>query len=244
MKWIQASFRGQRIWAALGEDGRPLVEGGRRVIRYSDAPGAKLYRAGASGVEDEAGGPLDLPDGVSADAPRPSARGSGFGSAGSRTAAQADAALQDARARMESLPEGTAVAFTDGACAGNPGPAGAGAVVRLPDGRRVERYEALGEATNNVGELVAIGMALAVLRESGLPNTTPVVVFTDSQYALGVLSKGWKPKANVALIAGLKRRLAEWPEATLSWVAGHVGVEDNERADQLAAQGVRESRGR
>ena len=69
-----------------------------------------------------------------------------------------------------------------------------------------------------------------------------VALFTDSQYALGVLTKGWKAKANQELIAEVKAALRPWKQLTVEWVAGHVGVADNERADALARRGVEESR--
>jgi ribonuclease HI len=254
MGWVRAEFRGQKVWAEVDEAGQPRVVGGRRQIRYSDAAGAKLYGAGASGVRD-AGGPVqELAPGTAAEpssggsagsgGARSNARGSGFGSAGSRTAGQAAAAADDARTRIAALPADTILAFTDGACKGNPGPAGSGLVVKLPDGRRVERHRALGQATNNVGELTAIGMALEVLAELDVPPRASVAVFSDSDYAVKVLTLNWKAKANVELIAGIKAALKARPGVKLHWVAGHVGIPENEQADALARRGVEESRGR
>lgn len=251
--WVKAKFKGKDVWAAVDAAGAPVVVGGRRPIRYSPADGATIYQAGAAGVEDGGGAAQSLPDGAAAvDRPqggtrggspgRGSGRGSGFGSAGSRTAAQAGAARLSFREQLDALPAGTVVAFTDGACAGNPGPAGAGVVVRLADGSKVERHRALGEGTNNIGELTAIGMALELCRENGVPTDTKIAIFTDSDYSVGVLSRGWKAKANGGLIAGLKRALAAFPGAELRWVAGHVGIAENERADELARKGVTESR--
>ena len=59
-----------------------------------------------------------------------------------------------------------------------------------------ERSEWLGEATNNVGELAAIGLALDLLQTAGIETDAPVVLFSDSNYARGVLTLGWKAKAN------------------------------------------------
>lgn len=268
MSWIQADFKGTKVWAEVDEAGRPVEAAGRRAIRYSDAPGAKVYKATAASVRDASGPVRALDAGVPAD-PSPRAasgsgagsswgggagappqrppsrgRGSGFGSAGTRTAAQAAAAATDAKARIAALPAGTVLAFTDGACTGNPGPAGSGAVVRLPDGRVFERHAACGMATNNVGELTAVGLALELLAENAVDPSAPVALFTDSQYALGVLTKGWKAKANTELIEGLRRALKPWKNLSIEWVAGHVGVADNERADVLARKGVEESRRR
>ena len=239
MQWKRATFKDKDIWAEVGEDGALVVSSGRVAIRYSRRAGAKIYRAGASRVTPHAGAPTEaLEEGVSADAaPKKRGGGSGFGSAGTRTASQSAAAAADARERLAALPEGTVIAFTDGGCRGNPGPAGSGAVVMMPDGRRGEASASLGTATNNVGELYAIGLALDLLDEAGVPETSPVALFTDSKYTHGVLCKGWKAKANRDLILGLRDRLGQRPAAEIHWVAGHVGVEGNERADALANQG-------
>ncbi len=261
MSWIQADFKGTKVWAEVDEGGKPVEAGGRRAIRYSDAPGAKVYKATAASVKDMGGPVRALDAGVPADPgggaarsgggvaggapPRPkNGRGSGYGSAGTRTAAQSAAAATDAKARIAALPAGTVLAFTDGACTGNPGPAGSGAVVRLPDGGVFERHQACGFATNNVGELTAVKLALELLAENGVDPSTPVALFTDSDYTMGVLTKGWKAKANVELIAEIKQALRPWKNLRIEWVAGHVGVADNERADVLARRGVDESRRR
>jgi len=163
---------------------------------------------------------------------------SAFGSAGTRTRDQAAAAAADARRRIGSLPPGTVVAYTDGACQGNPGPAGSGAVIELPSGARIEASRALGDATNNIAELTAIALAIELLDQAGVPAVAPVVVFTDSKYADGVLCRGWKAKANTALVTDTKSALARRPGTELHWLAGHVGIEGNERADELANRGV------
>jgi ribonuclease HI len=249
MAWTRARFKTGVVWVLVDDTGALKAEGGRVPIRYSDKAGAKVYRAGVSRVEIVAGEtPRELPTGESADA-RPatsasSSRGSGFGSAGKRTASQAEAARQSAKETLESLPEGTHVAFTDGSCHGNPGPAGAGAVVRLSDGSVHEGYRALGIATNNVGELTAIEMALELLEQGGVAPSEPVALFTDSKYARGVLVEGWKAKANRELIQEIRVKLVPWDDLEIYWVAGHVGIDLNERADELAGLGAAESSSR
>jgi len=240
--WRQARFKGRDVWAAVGPDGALQAEGGRVAIRYAKSEGARIYRAGASRVELAGGAAVALPDGVSADeapAKRPAKRGSGFGKAGTRTKAQAVAAAAEARRLLDALPEGTAVAYTDGACRGNPGPAGSGALVELADGRTMERGLPLGRATNNVAELSAVGLALDLLEEAEVDAAAPVALLTDSGYAHGVLCRGWKAKANAELIIGLRERLAARPGVTVHWIAGHVGVPGNERADALASAAAR-----
>ncbi len=265
MFWARASFKGAKVWAEVDADGAPIVDGGRISVRYSDKAGATIYKAGASRVEPSGGKPAELPDGTAAaESPVPSAsvnpaggaassapsaargapargRGSGFGSAGSRTAAQATAAKAAAGVQLAATAHAIQC-FTDGACVGNPGPAGSGLVVKFPDGTKVERHRALGLATNNIGELTAIEMALDELAAAGVAADADVVVFSDSQYARGVLMLGWKAKANVELIMGIRAKLRARPGVTLQWVAGHVGIAENERADVLAGRGVEDSR--
>lgn len=242
MKWVQAEFKGKTVWAAVHPEGNLVVESGRVPIRYSDKAGTKIYRAGQGNLRRMPGEILDLPEGVSADASpakkRPGA--SGFGSAGKRTQAQAAAAKQSAEQLIAGFHRDAAICFTDGACKGNPGPAGSGAVVKLPDGSVLERYASLGVATNNVGELTAIGLALDLLDEARFSAGARVEICTDSKYVFGLLELGWKAKSNQDLVLGLRNRLRD-RRVQLHWVAGHVGIAENERADELANQGVAES---
>lgn len=247
MPWVRALFKERKVWALADASGKPLEEGGRTPIRYSEKAGATIYRAGASRIRAIPGAEAqDLPEGTMAEPsdsastrPKASARGSGFGSAGRRTVAQSEAARQSAVETLASLPEGTHVVFTDGACMGNPGPAGAGAVLRCADGRTLEEGLSLGEATNNVGELCAIGLALDLLERAGVSPGEPVALFTDSKYSRGVLVEGWKARSNTELIMELRGRLEKWTGLSLHWVAGHVGIPENERADELAGAAAR-----
>ncbi len=256
MSWQQATFKGQKVWVRLGPTGQPAEESGRVPIRYQARPGAKVYRAAAGRVELSAGAPVEaLDDGVLADpspkeaeankgggvarrAGAPAGTPGGFGKAGSRSAAQAAMAVEAARALVERLEGQAIVGFTDGACKGNPGPAGSGAVVWLPGGPRGEACRALGSATNNVAELVGIELALELLDGKAVPLDAEGALLTDSAYAHGVLVRGWKAKANQALVERVRAALARRPRLKLHWIAGHVGIEGNERADALANRGV------
>jgi ribonuclease HI len=240
--WVKALFKGKEVWAETDEAGKLKIEGALVAIRYSQDAGAKLYRAGAAGVELIRGEkPMSLDEGTTTPAAKAAAK-TGYGSAGTRTQAQAQAAATDAKSLIASLPPETVLAFTDGSCLGNPGPAGAGVVVQIPGKLQKEAYRALGMATNNVGELTAILMALQLLDKEAVPVDAPVSVFTDSEYARGVLTLGWKAKANQALIEEVRGLIRKRPGVTLRWVAGHVGVAGNEQADRLAIRGAQESR--
>lgn len=241
MPWRRADFKEKKIWAEVDDKGDLVIKGGRVGVRYSKRPGAKIYQGGASRVALEPDAPietLDEGEAAPADTGRRKSRSSGFGSAGTRTAAQAAMAQDAARKLIESLSEDTVVAFTDGSCRGNPGPAGSGAALRLPGGRRVEASRSLGQGTNNVAELTAVRVALDLIERAKVAPKTKIALFTDSAYTHGVLVKGWKAKANQELIYELRDRLKRYPNLEIFWIAGHVGVEGNERADQLANDGV------
>jgi ribonuclease HI len=127
--------------------------------------------------------------------------------------------------------------YTDGACPGNGkspegGPMGAGIVGRAG---RVEREWAipLGRGTNQKAELLAIREALLKVRDR--PHTY-VRVHTDSAYAIGCLTGGWKVKANRELVDEVRGLVRELAGFEMRKVAGHSGVVANERADELAVR--------
>lgn len=251
MPWVQALLRGQRVFARADEQGQLVVASGKVEIRYKPTDGRR-YDAAARNLTVAPGTPV-LPDDACAPAEvvaRPdvaraadgpggaSARAAAGGSpAAARSGSRAKKAPPSAGSRERSLAAAHAgeivVAYTDGACSGNPGPAGLGVVV-LDGGARQELGEYLGLTTNNVAELTAILRALEMVED----RARSLLVHTDSQYAIGVLTKGWKAKANVELITTIRGVLAQCPQAKLIYVPGHAGVQWNERADELARLAV------
>ncbi|MBV1855456.1 ribonuclease HI [Catellatospora tritici] len=141
--------------------------------------------------------------------------------------------------------------YTDGACSGNPGPGGWGAILRYRGHERELCGGEAGQTTNNRMELMAAIQALEALKR---PVT--VRLHTDSSYLRnGITSwlagwrrNGWltsdrKPVKNADLWQRLSeaaaRHTIEW-----RWVKGHAGDPGNERADALANRGMAEARGR
>lgn len=133
--------------------------------------------------------------------------------------------------------------FTDGACSGNPGPGGWGAVLRMD-----EHYKELsgGEAdtTNNRMELMGVIAALSALK-----YPCRVVLTTDSKYVCDSVAKGWarswqknnwiKSDKKPALNSDLWERLLallDTHDVTFKWVKGHAGHPENERCDALAVE--------
>jgi ribonuclease HI len=132
----------------------------------------------------------------------------------------------------------TLVIYTDGASSGNPGPAGIGVVLQW-GGREREISRYIGTATNNIAELEAIRTALAAVKNPRLP----IVIYTDSRYAHGLLTQGWKARKNTALVEEIRRRLSTFPDVKIRKVRGHSGNRGNERADQLATEAIRSRAG-
>ena len=140
-------------------------------------------------------------------------------------------------------------AYTDGACSGNPGPGGWGALLIARDGDKVVKERALsgGEAdtTNNRMELLAAISALETLGRA-----TAITIVTDSAYVKdGITSwihgwkrRGWKTSANKPVKnEDLWRRLdsaVAQHQVRWEWVKGHAGHVENERADELARAGM------
>jgi ribonuclease HI len=136
--------------------------------------------------------------------------------------------------------------YADGACKGNPGPGGWGAIL-MGRGNEWEIFGGESRTTNNRMELTAVIRALEMLKD---PST--VEVYTDSQYVQKGISewlpawkrRGWrtadkKPVKNVDLWQELER-VAGKHRVTWHWVKGHAGHPENERADELANRGVDE----
>jgi ribonuclease HI len=175
--------------------------------------------------------------------PRPE---KGTGSAGKRSEAQRKAVSAVTLAELNSLPGDALVGFSDGSSLGNPGPCGAGATIKVPGhGLREDIVAPLGRGTNNFGELWAIGMVLNYAElhlASG--NFKSVHIFSDSQYSIGCLSKGFKSIENRDLVMGVKTVLRSFPPGFVEfhYTPGHADVEGNNRADKLAVRGSTASR--
>lgn len=140
-------------------------------------------------------------------------------------------------------------AYTDGACSGNPGPGGWGALLVASEGDTVLKQRELkggeGDTTNNRMELMAAISALEALER---PSTLTVV--TDSAYVKGGITawmhgwkrNGWKtstrkPVKNEDLWKRLDAAQARH-QVTWKWVKGHAGHPENEKADELARAGM------
>jgi ribonuclease HI len=136
--------------------------------------------------------------------------------------------------------------YTDGACAGNPGPGGYGAVMRYDDQRK-EISRGFRKTTNNRMELMAVIASLQLLKKP-----CKVKLYTDSQYIADSVNRGWakrwqqnnwkRSKKEKAMNPDLWEKLLELlsiHQVDMQWLKGHDGDPENERADRLATEAIK-----
>ena len=141
------------------------------------------------------------------------------------------------------------LAYTDGACSGNPGPGGWGVILQAKEGlvllKERELFGGEKNTTNNRMELIA---AISCLESLDKPTT--LTLFTDSNYVKGGITdwmKTWKKNEWKTASKKLVKNVDLWKRldqarqkhnVTWKWVKGHSGHTENERADELARQGM------
>lgn len=216
-KWQRMQFRKNKVWAALDSNGHPLTKAGKILIKYQlDQPHEYWVHANAiSTLKDFTGQIKTVARNAESNATKES---------------------RPAKRVTEEVDCNQCIClFTDGASSGNPGPSGIGILMRYGSHeKKISRY--IGLATNNIAELEAIRVGLSALKNRSLP----VKVFTDSSYALGLLSKGWKPKKNQELVRQIKNLMEDFSDLRFIKVKGHAGHPENECADQLATSAITE----
>lgn len=222
--WRPVVFKDQEIWGECDASGELLERGGRVRIAYKQGA-HKAYQSfkGRMRVV-ESKQPVEFEIQI---------QGAGGSSGRGKGKVKVDSSLFGGTSADLENPAHVHL-WSDGACTGNPGPAGAGTVLLIDD-ERTEWSTWLGEGTNNIAELIGVLQGIDALER---PIQRDVVVHTDSQYVIGVCAKGWKAKANKELIAQLKGALEDVPRVVWHWVRGHEGVELNERCDQLARDAI------
>lgn len=218
--WISARFRNDAVLVRCDASGQPQADEGG-FVDFAYKPGGRTYRSRLDRFAFPDGArPIEAPDGGRA--PGSTTQASQKGRAG----APASGGMRQGEDVLQ--------IWTDGACTGNPGPAGAGALIRERGELVHEISEYLGEGTNNIAELMAILLGLQAVTN----RDRPIDVMTDSSYCVGLLTKNWKAKANQELIAEVRGEVAKFSDLRFVKVPGHAGVPDNERADELAREAI------
>jgi ribonuclease HI len=229
MPWQKMYFRNDPVWVHVDGDGRPTADGeGRAEMKYRESD-TKTYRPVLANLSPTAGARVATLPGGGPNQARSPIRST------VKTTAKPAVSRSPARAAGH---EGGLEVWTDGACSGNPGPMGIGVVV-IDGAWRDEISEYLGIGTNNVAELVAIERGLEAVANRIASTSQRVRIHSDSGYAIGLLSKGWKAKANQIVVERIRRKLEAFPAAIdFVKVAGHAGIPENERCDELARLAV------
>ncbi|RAL21566.1 hypothetical protein DL240_11965 [Lujinxingia litoralis] len=249
MDWQQRYFKDKKVWVKVDHIGNPVIEEGRVSMRYQNSDEAKVYRAYPQNISADPAAVVDATrefEKQTSRAKKPAARPSGTKSApvaitslestAHRGPRRESTDLPDELAALNEPPPGVVEMYTDGACSGNPGPCGYGVVIR--DGasyREIGQY--LGVGTNNIGELMGIKTAL----ESVEDRSRTVHIHTDSTYCIGVLTQGWKAKANRELILEIRDLMKSFSDLHFFKVKGHSDHPLNDRADLMATSSLQDA---
>ena len=231
--WRRYRFKGrQKAWVRIDDAGEPLVRAGRVEVAFKRGD-ARTYQAGAGTIE-----AFSAAEEVS-DAEWAARRAELEATAPPAEPVVVDVPEPPLPKRSRRRRPAAVKAWTDGACFGNPGPSAAGALLRFKS-REKELSVYLGKGTNNTAELEAIRLALLAIKD----RSVPVDLHTDTSCALGVLTLGWRPKANREMVMEIRALVGSFDDLRILKVKGHSGVEENERVDELAKNAITAATGR
>jgi ribonuclease HI len=134
--------------------------------------------------------------------------------------------------------------YIDGSSKGNPGPGGAGIVIKDQSAQETVGGHGipLGYVTNNQAEFLALKHALIELKKQRLSHDA-VNILTDSQLVVGIFSQNWKARANLELVMEIRGLVKQFPQLTFAYVRGHNGNAGNELADSLAQKAAETQKG-
>ena len=165
-----------------------------------------------------------------------------LGSSKSRNKLQEEEARKIIEGQMRSAEKDVIYGFTDGFCRGNPGPCGAQACLFLPNEERVDLKQPVSTRSSILlGELIAIKIALESIKlEMEKLLVKKVMLFSDSQSAVGILTLGWENKSHTSVVFEIKQIMdilkRQNVEIDINWTPGHAEITGNEIADRLAKE--------
>ncbi len=217
-------FKKNKVWLATDQDQKPVTKNGKVLIRYQLDQDYEYWVLSKNIT------PIDSLQRKEKTEKRKKST--------QKSSKQKDTkTISDTGVLIETSCDNAINIYTDGASSGNPGPSGIGVVLRFSNHEKeISRY--IGITTNNMAELEAIRSGLMAVKNSNLP----VRVFTDSRYAYGVLTQGWKAKKNQDIIESIKKILSKFNDLKFIKVKGHAGIEGNERADFLATSAIKKAK--
>ena len=232
MSWVRKKFKKCKVYVLVDAQGQIVTENNLAQIKYRGVDDDKIYNARAEDIE-------DLEENTStkekSTTKKKSTTKENTASATPTKKKQHSDVVKDTPIHnTQQNPTSSQIEiYTDGACTGNPGPAGIGIYFRFGKHQK-EISEYIGHATNNIAELTAIKKALESLKS----YEYPVTIFSDSQYSLSVLNGAYKAKKNKELIGSIQKLMSNFKHLKLVKVAGHSGIAGNEKADQLAVSAI------
>ncbi len=223
INWKRMQFKKNKVWLATDRDQNPIVKNGRVLIKYQLGQEYE-YWVNPKNIKSI--------ESVELETKKP------------KTKKSTETSPKKLKTRDKPKTESSddteykdcICIYTDGASSGNPGPSGIGIVLRFGKHKK-EMSKYIGIATNNIAELEAIRTGLLAIKDTELP----VRIFTDSRYAYGVLTLGWKARKNQNLIKSIKNILLKFKDRKMIKIKGHAGHEENERADYLATSAIKKT---
>ena len=212
--WMRMRFKQNKVWVAVDSDGNIQIHNGKALIKYQKEQDYE-YRVRETDLF-----PLDAePEEASAKT--------------IRKPGKTRKTISPSSDPPDSEDPDCIRIYADGASSGNPGPSGIGVLLRYREHEK-EISRNIGLGTNNIAELEAIRTGLLEVKNPDLP----VRVYTDSGYAYGLLTLGWKAKKNTELVGDIRMLMKRFKNLTFIKVKGHSGIEGNERADKLATSAI------
>jgi ribonuclease HI len=223
INWKRMQFKKNKVWLAVDRDQNPVVKNGKVLIKYQMGQDYE-YWVNPKNIKSI--------DSVEIETKKSRNKKSTENAPKKRkTKVKPKTDSPDSNEYKNSI-----CIYTDGASSGNPGPSGIGVVLRFGKHEK-EMSKYIGIATNNIAELEAIRTGLLAIKDTELP----IRIFTDSRYAYGVLTLGWKARKNQNLIKSIKNILLKFKDRKIIKIKGHAGHEGNERADYLATSAIKKT---
>jgi ribonuclease HI len=218
--WKRMWFKENKVWMATDAQGMPVSKDGKVLIKYQIKQDYEYW------VNKKNVRPLDSPPPKLLHPKKSKPRNKNF----KKGKKEAYKTPWDETEYKDKI-----CLFTDGASSGNPGPSGIGVLLRYGEHEKeISKY--IGDATNNIAELKAIEAGLSALNNTDIP----VRLFTDSNYAYGLLVLNWKARKNQEVVESIKKIMDRFKDLQIIKVRGHSGHPGNERADYLATSAVKQ----
>jgi ribonuclease HI len=223
INWQRMQFKKNKVWLATDRDQKPVVKNGRVLIKYQLGQDYE-YWVNPKNIKSI--------DSVEIETKKTKRKKPTENAPKKRkTKVKPKTESSDSSEHKDCI-----CIYTDGASSGNPGPSGIGVVLRFGKYEK-ELSKYIGIATNNIAELEAIRTGLMAIKDTEIP----IRIFTDSKYAYGVLTLGWKARKNQNLIKSIKNILLKFKDREIIKIKGHAGHEGNERADYLATSAIKKA---